>query len=64
MKKAAVVIDDYKLKIFKRNLKNAGFDWKETPFTKNVKTLTVFYDPSDFDALLKIVKESNEQGRR
>jgi len=64
MKKAAVVIDNYKSKIFKRNLKNAGFKSKETRFTKNTKTLIIFFDPSDFDALQKVIKESNEQGKK
>lgn len=64
MKKAAVTIDNFKLKIFRRNLKNAGFEWKEMPFTENTKLLTVFYDPSDLEALTQIIKESNIQGRQ
>ena len=63
-KNADVVLDNYKLKIFRKNLKNAGFKWKETPAENNLTVLNVDFDPSDLNVLEKIIRESNNQARK
>lgn len=43
-KKAAVVLDDWKLPIFKKHLDAAGYKYDPpTPFTEGTLTLTVHY---------------------
>jgi len=63
MKTAGIVADNYKLKTFRRNLKNAGFEWREKPFDENSTVLTVAYKPEDFHALETVVRESNSQAK-
>lgn len=62
-KKAAIFADNYKLKTFRRNLKNAGFEWEENPFSNNTMTLIVSFKPEDFAALERVVRESNSQAK-
>jgi len=64
MKKAGVVVDNYKLPTFRKNLKDAGFTWKETKFTGVSTTMTVPYGPEDLDNLAAVVKKSNDEARK
>lgn len=44
IKKAAVVLDDWKLPVFKRHLDAAGYKYDEPlPFTPGTLTLQVYY---------------------
>lgn len=63
MKKAGLVVDNFKLKAFRKNLENAGFDWTETKFTETTTTMFVEYHPKDFEALHNVVYESNAQAK-
>ena len=58
---AAVVADNYKLPIFRRNLNNAGFTWKEIPYDKNSTLLKVTYKTVDLTLLDNVIRESNSQ---
>jgi len=61
MKKAAVVIDKYKLKTFEDAFSRAGFKWKRhLGVTSDTLTLKVEYDDTTFDKLNKVVKATNE----
>lgn len=63
-KKAGIVADNYKVKTFRRNLKNAGFEWKEFKGpAKGVTTLTVLFDPDEFEVLKNIIIDSNLQAK-
>ena len=60
-KKAGVVIDTYKLKVFENALKRAKFHWKrKSGITKDTLVLMVEYDDSTLDKLQKVVKATNE----
>lgn len=60
-KKAGVVIDTYKLKVFEDALKRAKFKWKRHPgITKDTLLLKVEYDRTTFDKLQKVIKAANE----
>lgn len=63
MKKSAIVMDNYKRETFRRNLKEAGFKWKEKVFNPNATIFTVPFEESDFDSLKAIVEMSNAQAR-
>ena len=61
MKKAAVVIDAHKLKIFEDALERAGFKWKRHPgVTPDTLNLKVEYDDTTFDKLHKVTAAANE----
>ena len=63
MKKAAVVLDDYKLPVFERILKEEGYEytnvgkWPKGCITLKVLTRTVA-------ELVPIIKRCNEEGRK
>ena len=60
-RKASVVIDTYKLKIFEDALRRAKFKWKRHPgITKDTLTLKVEYDATAFDKLQKVIAAANE----
>lgn len=61
MKKAAIAIDKYKLKVFEDAFKRAGFKWKRHPgVTPDTLFLKVEYDDTTFDKLHKVVRATNE----
>jgi len=41
MKTAGIIVDNWKLPIFKSNLDNEGYTYKEVPFTTNTTALKV-----------------------
>ncbi len=52
MKKAAVVVDDWKLPIFRKVLEDAGFTYKDAgEFAVGTTILHVPYEPKDFNRL-------------
>ena len=57
-------MDNYKVKTFKKNLKEAGFKWQELPFDKNSILLKVAYEEGDLEALVRIVEKSNGQEKK
>lgn len=58
--KAAICIDDWKLPIFERHLKNSGYTHEEHPgVTADTLTLTVVTD--DAKALEKVVRAANTE---
>ncbi len=60
MKKAAIVMDAYKVPTFRVNLKGAGFAWTEHPgFSKNTKIFKVEFCPKDYIKLEKVIAASN-----
>lgn len=60
MKKAAIVIDTWKLPIFTRHLVKAGYEFKHAgEFTKDTMVLTVATD--DFQTLAVVVKAANDE---
>lgn len=63
-KTAAIVADNYKLKTFRKNLKDAGFKWEELKFTDKTTVLKVKYKEKDYDVLQSVVKTSNGQSTR
>lgn len=65
MKKAAIVVDNYKLPIFRRNLDEAGYTHRvETPFIEDTTTINVFFEPAQFEDLQKVVKKSELDAKR
>jgi len=65
MKKVGILVDDYKLPIFRKNLKEAGFVFEEktdSSIPENVSAL--FVQTDDVDALQGIVKKSNVEAKR
>ena len=63
-KEAGVVVDNYKLKTFRKNLKAAGFEWVEVPMTTKTTIMKVAYTAVDIDVLAGVVKTSNDQSSR
>ena len=60
-KRAAIVIDAYKLKVFEDALKRANFRWERCEgIIKYTTTLKVEYDDLTFDKLQKVVTAANE----
>lgn len=60
-RKAAVIIDAYKLKVFEDALQRAKFKWKRHPgITNFTLTLKVEYDDTTLDKLQKVVTAAEE----
>lgn len=60
--KAGIVTDNYKLKIFRTNLKFAGFTWTESKGPlKRSTIMKVEFKAEDQDVLTAVVKTSNAQ---
>ena len=58
--KAAIVIDDWKLPVFERHLKQAGHNYEKRPgVTKDTLTLTV--ETADVSALEFVVRAANTE---
>lgn len=54
---AGIVVDNYKLDSFKKQLTENGFgDFNVVPFTKKTSTIKVEYEQSNFDKLKRLVK--------
>ena len=64
MKKAAVVADNYKLPVFRRILKEAGYTWKESPFVDDTTTMVVEVEDDEVRALTAVVKRCNQEATR
>lgn len=59
---AGVVIDDWKLPIFKRHLDAAGYKYTQHPFTENTLTLKVTCEW--VHKLQPIIKAANDECRK
>ena len=60
---SAIAIDDWKLTIFARRLKKAGFVYEQFPgVTEDTLLLTVYADSSD--AVVAVVKAANTEAAR
>ena len=60
MKKAAIVIDDWKLQIFERHLQQSGYALENAgPFTTGSLVLRV--DTENLEALGEVVKAANAE---
>jgi len=63
MKKVGITIDNWKLKIFKKYLKEAGYEFEQHPgLTQFIMLLTVKTD--DINKLGKVVKKANDAAAR
>lgn len=61
MKRAAILIDDWKLPVFKRRLEEAGFTFEQLPgLNASTVTLRVMCD-SPLNTLAPIVKAANAE---
>ena len=67
-KRAGIVVDDYKLTIFRKNLKAAGFKFnekKDNSLPAGTSALFVdIVDTNDIQALSGVVKQSNKEARK
>lgn len=60
MKTAGVVLDDWKLPIFRKAFEDAGFEYEDAgPFTVNTTTLKVPYHAHQFDRLKAVIEKAN-----
>jgi len=65
MKKAGIVVDNWKLPIFRKNLDDAGYTHRvETPFIQDTTTINVFFEPEQFEDLQKVVTKSELDAKR
>ena len=63
MKKAGIMLDDWKLPIFEKALDEAGFEYEQSPgITEYTLLLTVETD--DLHALSEVVKKTNDEAAR
>lgn len=63
MQKAGIMLDDWKLSIFKKHLDDAGFEYEQSPgITEDTLLLTVETD--DLYALSVIVKKANDKAAK
>ena len=63
--RAGIVIDRWKLPIFTRHLKEAGFSYEEVgPFTEDTLTLIVDVEPKDRQRLGQVVLAANTEAAR
>lgn len=62
--KVGIVVDDWKLSIFKRRLTEAGYDWTlgPDPFVKNVSAMLIETD--DIQALKGVIKNCQIEAAR
>lgn len=61
--KAAIAIDDWKLSIFERHLKQSGYSFEQSGrLTPNTLLLTVVTD--NLEALAEVVKSANNEASR
>jgi len=60
-KTAGIAADNYKLHTFRKNLKEAGFDWEEIPYQHKTTIMKVKYHQKDFEVLKGIIETSNGQ---
>ena len=61
MKTAAIVLDSWKLKIFKKHLDEAGFDYRQHSGPgHDCITLKVFFEFKDFKKLNSLVVKMNQ----
>lgn len=62
MKKAAVMVDDWKLPVFRRRLEKAGFTYKDggAPMV-GITNLMVDYEEDQLAALATVVTESQAE---
>lgn len=60
--KAAIVVDDYKLPVFRRRLGESGYQFEEAAgVTADTKTLTV--QTENLTALAEVVKAANRESK-
>ncbi len=60
--KAAIVVDDYKLPVFRRRLSESGYQFEEMAgVTADTKTLTV--QTENLSALADVVKAANRESK-
>ena len=65
MASAAIAIDSWKLKIFEKNLKRAGYKYDKQPGpTKELLFLRVEYDNADMADLKDVVIKSNTEAAK
>ena len=63
MQKAGIMLDDWKLPIFKKSLDDAGFQYEQSPgITEDTILLTVETD--DLYALSLVVKKMNDKAAK
>lgn len=61
--KAGIVVDDWKLPVFRRRLKKAGYEYQDGgPLTADTTLLTVVTD--DMSALKKVLEQCQAECRR
>lgn len=60
MKTAGIVVDNYKVEKFKKELIAKGFtDFKVVPFTKDTSTIFVKFEEHQLKELTKLIKTVN-----
>ena len=64
-KKSGIVVDDWKLPVFRRRLTEAGFTYSDKgEFTAGTTVLTVDFEESDFTKLKGVLEASQAECRR
>lgn len=57
MKKAGIVVDNYKLPFFEKRLTAEGYEYNTAPFTPSTTTITVMVEKAEISYIGRMCKE-------